>query len=248
MQISKLFPVVCTVAFCASFIAVRAQDNPAQAAARAALMEKMNELEAQPAQPAPPPIVVTPSGATRVQPSQPTNVVVVPPPAVPAKPAVPAPETKPMPATEAVQTKPATSDAEAQAKARAALEHKMSELNQQNWATPAVAPAAPPAPRPGAIQPATPEVKPAAPQTQPVAISPVKPAPPAVKPEVVSPANQVNANYPGKELGLNPIQAPPVPISAAKEAQLQELLEKYKANQITPAQYHTERARILAEP
>ena len=83
MQISKLIPAVCAAALCASFIAARAQDNPAQAAARAALMEKMNELEAQPAQPAPPPIVVTPSGAMQVQPSQPTNVVVVPTPAAP---------------------------------------------------------------------------------------------------------------------------------------------------------------------
>src|SRR5208282_1151027 len=231
MQISNLFPAVCAVAFCAGFLTVRAEDTPAQAAARAALMEKMNALEAQPARPAPPPIVVTPSGAAQAQPSQPTNVVVVPPPAVPARPTVPAPETKPMPGTEAVQTAPATSDAEAQAKARAALEQKMSELNQQNWATPAVAPTAPPTP-----------------QTQPVAISPVKPAPPAVKPEVMPPANQINANYPGKELGLKPIQAPLLPISAAKEAQLQALLERYKADQITPGQYHTERAKILAEP
>ncbi len=231
MQIPKLFPAVCAVSFCASLIAVRAEDTPAQAAARAALMEKMNALEAQPAQPAPPPIGVTPSRATQAQPSQPTNMVVVPHPAVPARPAVPAPATKPRPGTEAVQTAPTISDAKVQAKARAALEQKMSELNQQNWATPAVAPATPPPP-----------------QTQPVAISPVKPAPPAVKPEVMSPANQINANYPGKELGLKPIQAPLLPISAAKEAQLQALLERYKADQITPEQYHAERARILAEP
>jgi len=227
MQISKLIPAVCATAFCASFIAVRAQDNPAQAAARAALMEKMNELEAQPAQPAPPPIVVTPSGAMQVQPSQRTNPVVVTNPAVPAQPMVPALKANTMsaPAT------PATSDAEAQAKAKAALEQKMSEMNKENWATPAVAPAAPPAP-----------------QTQPVAISPVKPAPPAVKPEVMSPPNQIDANYPGKELGLKPIVAPPLPISAAKEAQLQALLERYKADQITPEEYHSQRAAILAEP
>ncbi len=253
MQISKLFPVVCTVALYVSFSTVRAEDTPAQAAARAALMEGLNAPETQPAQPAPaqpaqPPVVVTPSGATQAQPSQPTNAVVVPPPAAQTQPAVPAPETNSMPATEAGQTIPAASDAEAQARARAALEQKMSELNQQEWTTPAVAPAASPAPRPVAIQPATPEVKPAAPQTQPVAISPVKPAPPAVKPEAMPPANQINANFPGKELGLEPIQAPPLPISAAKEAQLQALLEQYKADQITSEQYQTGRAKILAEP
>ncbi|MGD0745186.1 MAG: hypothetical protein ABSA45_08530 [Verrucomicrobiota bacterium] len=248
MQISKLFPMVCAIAFCASFIAVRAEDTPAQAAARAALMEKMNALETQPAQPAPSPIVVTPSGATQAQPSQPTNVVVIPPPAAQTQPAAPAPETQPKPGTEAVQTAPAASDAEAQAKARAALQQKMSEMNQQEWTTPVVAPAATPAPRPEVIQPATPAVKPAAPQTQPVAVTPAKPAPPAVKPEAMTPANQINAAYPGKELGLKPIEAPPLPISAAKEAQLQALLERYKADQITPEAYHNERAKILAEP
>ena len=224
MQISKLLPAVCAAAFCASCIAVRAQDTPAQAAARAALMDKMNALEAQPAQP---PTAVTPSGTTQVKPNQPTNVVVVPPPTVHARPAVPVPATKPMPATQVVQTAPATSDAEAQAKAKAALEQKMNELNQQNWATPAAAPA---------------------PQTQPAATNPVTPAPPAVPPVVMSPSSQINANYPGKELGLKPIVAPPLPISPAKEAQLLGLLERYKADEITPEQYHTERAKILAEP
>jgi len=231
MQISKLIPAVCAVAFCAGFIALQAQDNPAQAAARAALMEKMNELEAQPVQPAPPPIVVTPSGVMQVQPTQPTNVVTVPPRTVHARPAVPATETKSVPGKAATQTAPTTSDAEAQAKAKAALEEKMSETNKENWATPAVAPAVSPAP-----------------QTKPAAVSPVNPAPPAVKPAVMSPPAQINATYPGKELGLKPIVAPPLPISAAKEAQLQGLLAQYKADQITPAEYHSQRAAILAEP
>ena len=231
MQISKLIPAVCAVAFCASSIAARAQDNPAQAAARAALMDKMNELEVQPAQPAPPPVVVTPSRAAQAQPSRTTNMLVVPAPAVHAQPAAPAPATKPISGTETVPTTPAVSDAEAQAKAKAALEQKMSEMNQQNWATPAVVPATSPAP-----------------QNQPAAISPVKPAPPAIEPEAMSPPGQINANYPGKELGLKPIVAPPLPISPAKQAQLQGLLERYKADEITPEQYHTERAKILAGP
>ena len=43
-------------------------------------------------------------------------------------------------------------------------------------------------------------------------------------------------------------QPPPLPISIAKQQRLAELLRKYKADEITPAQYHQERARILAEP
>jgi len=228
MRIPKLFSVVCVVAFCAGFITIRAEDTPAQAAARAALMEKMNALEAQPAQPAPPPVVVTPSGATQAQPSHPKNVVVVPPPAVSAQPTVPAPQTKPMLGTKAAQTKPTPSNMEAQTKAPAALKQKTSEPNPQEWANPMFAPPAP--------------------QTQPAATGSVKPAPPATKPEVMSPPNQINANYPGKELGLKPIEAPPPGISGTKEAQLQALLAAYKADQITPERYHTERAKILAEP
>jgi hypothetical protein len=156
MQIPKLLPVVCAVAFCASAIVAQAEDTPAQAACRAALMEKMNEWDVQqpqPAQPASPPvIVVTPSGATQVQPSQPAN-------------------------------------------------------------------------------------------------APAMTSPPVTKAVVVQqPSKPANISYPGKELGLKPIKAPPLPVSAVKEAQLQALLERYKVNQITPEQYHTERAKILAEP
>ncbi len=54
MRISKLMPAVCVTAFLAGFLTVRAQDNPAQAAARAALMSKMTELDAQQIQPTSP--------------------------------------------------------------------------------------------------------------------------------------------------------------------------------------------------
>jgi hypothetical protein len=232
MRNPKLFPVVCVVAFCASLITIRAEDTSAQAAARAALMEKINESEAQPAQPAPaPPIVVTPSGAAPEKPSQPTNATAVPAPAVSAPPAVPAPKAKVTPAPETIPTTPAPPGAKAQTKVQAASEQKTTGLNQQNRATPAVVPAAPPAPR-----------------ARPVAIRPVKPASPAARPEVMSPPDQINANSPGSELGLKPIHAPPLPISAAKEMRLQGLLQLYEADQITPAQYHAERAKILAEP
>jgi hypothetical protein len=47
---------------------------------------------------------------------------------------------------------------------------------------------------------------------------------------------------------LKPIETPLLPISAAQEAQLQALLAKYKADQITPEEYHRRRAEILAQP
>lgn len=46
---------------------------------------------------------------------------------------------------------------------------------------------------------------------------------------------------------VQPLESPPLPISADQEQRLEELLKKYKADQITPEQYQTERAKILAE-
>jgi hypothetical protein len=48
--------------------------------------------------------------------------------------------------------------------------------------------------------------------------------------------------------GFKAIAGPPLPISDSKEARLQELLKKYKADEITPDEYHKQRTAILAEP
>ena len=48
--------------------------------------------------------------------------------------------------------------------------------------------------------------------------------------------------------GFAPITAPPLPITPEKRSELQNLLSRYMANQITPVQYQEERARIMAEP
>ena len=47
---------------------------------------------------------------------------------------------------------------------------------------------------------------------------------------------------------FTPIPGPPPSVSADKEQRLQELLRKYRADQITPEEYHQQRAKILAEP
>jgi hypothetical protein len=52
----------------------------------------------------------------------------------------------------------------------------------------------------------------------------------------------------GKAPAIKPIETPPLPISADKEQRLKELLQKYRTEEITPEQYHKERAKILAEP
>lgn len=203
MRISKLYLVVCAAALGAGVVTVRADDNPAQAAARAALEEKLRELNAQPAstntQPAAPatseqapPVVVTPSGAAM----QPTN---------------PPPATSTMPAT--LPTAPAK-----------------------------------PSPDHGLFGPVPPPSGSAPPESM-TAPTTGNPAPPPemVQPEK-GPTQNGNPSYPGKVLGFKPIQPPSLPISAQQQAELQTLLQKYEANQITPEEYQAERQKILAEP
>ena len=189
MQFSKFMPLLCAAVFCAGFISVHAQDNPAQAAARASLDAKMRALDAQQASTnmaAPPTVADTAAQAKAMEALQEKMFE--------------------LDAQQKVQTTAASSsDNAAQAAARTALEEKMQQLNAQQAATNAAKPAA-----------ATP--------------------PPA------------SANYPGKQLGLPPITAPPLPISAAKEAQLQALLAKYVADQVSPDEYQKQRAAILAQP
>ncbi len=44
------------------------------------------------------------------------------------------------------------------------------------------------------------------------------------------------------------MEVPPDPLSAAKAARMAELLQRYKEDQITPQEYHKQRAAILTEP
>src|ERR1039457_5797362 len=91
MRMSKLWSTVCAASFLAGFHTVRAQNNPAQAAAPAALMEKVSALNAQPGplanQRMAPAIIVTPTGTTVAQSSPPATAT---PPPVETQPA-PAP-------------------------------------------------------------------------------------------------------------------------------------------------------------
>jgi hypothetical protein len=101
---------------------------------------------------------------------------------------------------------PAPASAESIAKARAAVEQEMKQLETL-----------PPVAAGGAGEP--------------TALAPTK----------TTKRNQRLQSFP-------PLQTPPPAIGADKEQRLQELLRKYRADQITPEQYHQERAKILAEP
>jgi hypothetical protein len=314
MQIFKLLPTACAVVICASFISVHADETPVQAAARAALEQKMNELDQTQTQA--PPVLVTPSGAVVVQPDKsatnitrtvPAKTVTSPtapaattpateattpePTPLPAAPVAPEPQSPPA-ATMPTQTTPATPPP-AETKPAPVMTPvepaAAATITSETNAAPAASGTTPVAPKPenppaetmpAEVTPATPpstettpaaptpEMKPA-PTVETVQPAPFifKPAPPAITPAagtvfespampttikvtpgVMSATNQINAIYTGKELGLKPIESPLLPVSAAQQAQLQALLIKYKANQISPEEYHNQRAEILAQP
>ena len=65
------------------------------------------------------------------------------------------------------------------------------------------------------------------------------------------------ATNPKKQPKLKPVknmqpastlEPPELPISGDKKQKLDELLRRYQADQVTPEQYHQERAKILAAP
>ena len=77
----------------------------------------------------------------------------------------------------------------------------------------------------------TPGAKSAAPA--PVASKPAAPPPPK--------AQRTVQTFPA-------LQGPPVAISAEKQQRLDTLLRKYRADELTPEEYHLQRAKVLAEP
>lgn len=180
MTISKLLPAVCAFALGATCVTVRADDNPAQAAARIALAKQLFELNA----------------ATNNAPA--------------------------MAATNAAA--PATSSKEAKAKTKASKT-----VASQSPAT---------NPAPAAVN--SPESQKAAAEKAALAM------PPTAVPSQAGPT--ADAALAGRDLGMKPIAGPALPISATKADRLQALLAKYKADQITPEEYHQQRAAILAEP
>jgi hypothetical protein len=72
-----------------------------------------------------------------------------------------------------------------------------------------------------------------------------KPAPVVAKQEKEMPVAPAPINVTAKSETFP--AAPPSGLPASKEQRLNELLERYKADKITPSEYHQERAKILAE-
>jgi hypothetical protein len=250
-------------------------DSEAIAKAREALRQKMNELNTQPEQAVPQSVVVAPPASRK--PAQAAMPAPAARPVPPAQLSQPVAQPAPVQTTaKPVLVAPPPVDSEAIAKAREALRQKMNELDMQPAAAQPAAVVAAPAlvvqPQPVAAQPA-PAVAPAiqppampalaepAPasaesiakartaveqqmkqlETRPPVAAGSATAPTTLAPTKPTKRNQILQSFP-------PLQSPPPAIGADKEQRLQELLRKYKADQITPEQYHQDRAKILAEP
>lgn len=229
MQTSKFLTAFCAVACSTAMVYVHAQDNPAQAAARAALMQQLNSEPAPAA--TPPPAAPKPAkpAAAPVTPAPVTPPVKTAPVVVPAPASKQPVQEQPAPAA-VTETDTVSKDNAAQAAARAALMQQLDE------------PASNPATSVSAPETTSP----------PVVVVPVTTTTPAPTP-APAPATTTMAAKPvamptaSQQLEYKPIVAPPLPISATQQEQLQALNAKYMANQIAPADYFKQRAAILAQ-
>jgi hypothetical protein len=81
---------------------------------------------------------------------------------------------------------------------------------------------------------------------------PSSPNPPVAKPQEVAAKPKKPKETPQPQplpaRSYQKMEGPPAPVSAEKHQRLDELLRKYRADEITPDQYHQERAKILAAP
>ena len=224
-----------------------ANDNPAQAAARAALMAKMSEsnaLQTQTANPVPASGVVTVTNAGQKQSDQPAKAMTTsPPPATPARATTHLASPKPA----VRETNSPTASAPVRAKKAKPVATPVASTDSSGF-TPVPPPSNPAGAQPAVSYPPQVKQQPAViPPSKVTVAAPAKPVAPVAAP-VVKPPPPAKANYPGKALGFPPVEAPPPPVSAQQQADLQALLARYMANQISPEEYQKERAAILARP
>lgn len=255
--------------------AMPSSSNEEQMRAQQALEEKMKQIETQtpPTMPAPPATVSKPAPSKRAKapaPKPEPPVVTVTPnkstvenPPAQAAPAF-APEIS-QPATPAAAA-PATSVPSMRPSTDAATSDKLSDaLHQKMHETEAepVAPVAPPVVKaqppvqhetPMATRPAPAVAPPAAASAPTYAPIPepsntVRPTLPETPTPTPAPAPTVANKQPAAPVvNLPPLSGPPSSLSAAKQQKLDALLQQYRADQISPEQYHEQRAKILSEP
>jgi hypothetical protein len=258
MQIAIRIAAACLAATLFSPVSLLAEDSSAQSKARQALEQHMKQAQpaaapsstapaAQEAHPAtPPPAATTPSSTP--PPAQETTQTTIAP-AQTSAPAVTAATSADLP----VLVGPEPSSNESIEKARQALRQKMSESSGHPATAPvATAPAAtatataaaPPvnssyeAEKQKAVQEARASAAKQAAEEQ---------SQPVVAQKHQAEASAMHASKKGAPT-LEPLKGPPSPLSADKQSRLKSLTDQYMADQLTPEQYHAERAKILAGP
>jgi hypothetical protein len=222
MQISKCFLVVCAATFCTVVLPLRAADTDAKL--REAMRQKVSELQAQPMPQPTPGAKPSPAATQPVTPHSPAVAQPVP---------APSPATPPPPTV--AQPKPAVPppvNQESIDKARETLHRQMTELENQS----------PPA---GATNIPSPKMADSQPGQKPVE---AKAQETAGKPQAQPKAGEAVKKPAKAASSFTPIQVPPPAVSADKQTRLAELLRKYKADALTPEEYHKQRAKILSEP
>ena len=231
MQVPKISLLICVLALGAS-MSIRAADTPAQAAARAALEAKLNELNAQ----TPPPTTAVASPGVKKTTPEAAKVKTAPAPVSAAS------ETAQAKAAADKKAKQAAAEAKArQDAAKAAAELKAKKEAQAAAEAKAVADKK--AKQAAAEAKARQDAAKAAAE-----LKAKKEAQAAAEAKAAAAKKASEAYYPGKDLGLKKIDAPALPITASKGERLQALLEKYKADKLSPEDYHKQRSVILAEP
>jgi hypothetical protein len=232
MQTTKLLSVIGLVAAFLAFAPNRGTgDTQAQIKAREALRQKIAELEGSPASPpkpaAPQP---PPAPATPAKPATPPAPVAAPQSKAPVAPVAPAPVFAAVPAATAPSSSifgpvPDAVENENTARAREALRQQMAfEFG----------------PVPDAVEDANTARARAAMRAE-MALLQRTPAVP-MKPGRSTASTALIASTPLV------MEVPPYPLTGSKAARMAELLQRYNADQITPKEYHTQRAAILAEP
>jgi hypothetical protein len=231
MQIPKSLLIVCIAALGVSSVHAQRADTDVQAKAREALRQKIAETPVQ----EPAPSAVTPAPA----PVAPAEAPAQPAPQAapkkkktaakkPAKAAAPTPVAAtpaPAPAAETAEVVVPTQKMElgSEDKAREALRQKIQELKSQDVAVK-------PAPTKGEPQTATAE--------------------PAKETQTMAATKHVSKSSKYEFMDINGVQPSKAGVIVAntKEGKLAELLKLYMADQITPVEYHAQRAKIIAAP
>ncbi len=240
MQMSRSLQLACAAAICFTPVLLRA-DNDAQMRAEQALEQKMKDLDTQAAMTnsVPPPAPKPPVKPKKVKapppqqtaPSTPVNTIPAepppPPPVVRATPPPPPPKPvaskpAPKPAPKPVAPAPVYTSTPTAPSAPTQTDVKTQSVLDQKMRT------------------QTPEPQTGANTSQPWPAQTPQPPPKKTKPAPPTAAPPAPA--------LPAMEGPPSSISSTKQQKLDQLLQLYSTDQITPEEYHTKRAKILSEP